>query len=163
MCGFSIPLKLIRAVGAEGKGGPPWARTTKNVKKPPGQICESCREAFIEIFALQIKNILGFSNTYDNLIKYEVSLHFWRIRPTVRPLRFGQISYPYLNQGRGADYDRHINTYPPPLFLDIPTALLTDDCLVTISYKKRQQLQFKCTVVLVFGLVFFWGSHSNQC
>ena len=72
----------------------------------------------------------------------------------LRPLRFWQISYPYLSQGRGADYARRI-TNCPPVFSYPPTALLTDDCLVTISYKKRQQLQFKCTVVLVFGLVFF--------
>ena len=70
-------------------------------------------------------------------------------------LRFWQISYPYLSQGRGADYARH-STNCPPVFSYPPTALLTDDCLVTISYKKRQQLQFKCTVVLVFGLVWFF-------
>lgn len=76
------------------------------------------------------------------------------LRGGLWPLRFWQISYPYLSQGRGADYARH-STNCPPVFSYPPTALLTDDCLVTISYKKRQQLQFKCTVVLVFGLVFF--------
>ena len=28
----------------------PWARATKNVKKPQSQMCESCRKAWFDIF-----------------------------------------------------------------------------------------------------------------
>ena len=31
--------------GAVGLGGAPWARSSKNVKKPQSQMCESCRKA----------------------------------------------------------------------------------------------------------------------
>jgi hypothetical protein len=85
----------------------PWARTTKNVRKPQNQMCESCRKAWFKIFVKQNRNIFGFSNTFlfwglllykisfkkqtneinhinDNHIKFEVSLHFRGIWSTVR-------------------------------------------------------------------------------
>ena len=84
-------------------GGATWARAAKNVKKPHSQMCESCRKAWFKIFVKQNRNIFGFIYTFDsevqnkfqqinkhkinqindNHIKFEVSLHFLGIWPTV--------------------------------------------------------------------------------
>ena len=76
----------------------PWARATKNVKKPQSQMCESCRKGWFKIFVKpkhfwfqshiwfwglllyktsfnkQNKNRINHIN--DNHIRFEVSLHF---------------------------------------------------------------------------------------
>ena len=77
----------------------PWARASNNVKKPQSQMCESCRKNWFKIFVKQNWNIFGLSHTFDSVvcyctnkfqqgnktkIKFEVSLHFWWIWPTVR-------------------------------------------------------------------------------
>ena len=41
-----------------------WARATKNVKKPPNQMCESCRKAWVKIFAYK-KNKKSFANVQN--------------------------------------------------------------------------------------------------
>ena len=86
--------------------GTQWARATKNVKKPQSQMGESCRKAWFKIFVKQ-NRIFLVSDTHlilrffivqnkfqqtnknkinrinDNYIKFEVSLHFGGIWPTV--------------------------------------------------------------------------------
>ena len=100
------------------QGGTPWARATKNVKKPHSQMCESCRKAWFKIF-VKIKQkhfwfqsqilfwgLLLYKISFnkqtneincinDNHIKFDVSLHFWGIWSTVwRPLKtFKYISW----------------------------------------------------------------------
>ena len=89
--------------------GAPWARETNNVKKPQSQMCESCRKLDLRFLLYKTETYL-VSVTYlilrfpvaqnkfqqtnkneinhinDNLIKFEVSLHFLWIWPTVRQL-----------------------------------------------------------------------------
>ena len=53
--------------------GATWARSTKNVKKPQSQMCESCRKAWFKIFAKQNRNIFGFSHTFDSqILSYKI-------------------------------------------------------------------------------------------
>ena len=48
----------------------PWARATKNVKKPQSQMCESCKKAWFNIFVKQNRSIFGFSHTFDSEVCY---------------------------------------------------------------------------------------------
>ena len=48
----------------------PWARATKNVKKPQRQKFESCRTACFEIFVKQNRKIFGFSHTFYSEVFY---------------------------------------------------------------------------------------------
>ena len=48
----------------------PWARATKNVKKPQSQKCESCRKACFEILVKQNRKIFGFSHTFYSEVCY---------------------------------------------------------------------------------------------
>ena len=51
--------------GEKHWGATPLARESKNVKKPPNQICEPCRKDRIKIFVKQNRNIFGFSHTFE--------------------------------------------------------------------------------------------------
>jgi hypothetical protein len=53
--GHNLPLLLeIGLTDLPKSGGAtPWARVTKNVKKPQNQMCESCRKAKVKIFVKQ--------------------------------------------------------------------------------------------------------------
>ena len=48
----------------------PWARATKNVKKPKNQMCDSCRKAGFKIFVKQNRNIFRFCHTFDSEVCY---------------------------------------------------------------------------------------------
>ena len=50
--------------------GTPWARATKNVKKPKNQMCDSCRKAGFKIFVKQNRNIFRFCHTFDSEVCY---------------------------------------------------------------------------------------------
>ena len=81
----------------------PWARATNNVKKLKSQMCKSCRKLDLrfktETFYVSVTHLIlryaiiqnkfkqtnktKINHINDNHIKFEVSLHFLGIWPTV--------------------------------------------------------------------------------
>ena len=100
-------VQLLRRFGVGGSGsGTPWARASNNVKKPQSQMCESYRKLDVrflynetETFLVSVAHLIlrfaivqnkfqqtnknKINHTNDNHIKFEVSLHFGGIWPTV--------------------------------------------------------------------------------
>ena len=99
-------LQPVRLRNCSGGGGAPWDRATKNVKKPPNEKGRTFRK--LKRYILTPSNMFDFVSAlpffpgihiakklgslthkllichiYDNYIKFEVSLHFWWIWPTV--------------------------------------------------------------------------------
>ena len=62
MLAWKLAEKYIHFVKQKMLNATPWARVTKNVKKPQSKICESCRKAWFKIFVKQYWNNFFFQS-----------------------------------------------------------------------------------------------------
>ena len=64
------PARRAREGTGWAPGGAPWARATKNVKKPQSRMCESCRKLDLRFFVNQSRNIFDFSHKFVSEVCY---------------------------------------------------------------------------------------------